>query len=73
MKTCIEASGGSIVSTGMVMSLIGTVDRHESVGDGVGIGQKAMLMLFVVVGKIMDCVDSGTDCSQIRPRAKFMD
>ena len=54
METHIEASDRNITSTGMITSLIGTVDRHASVVDGVGIGRKAMVMLFVVVGKITE-------------------
>ena len=73
METRIKASDGSIASRGMVTSLIEMVDRHASVGNGVGIGQNVMVVLFVVVVKIMDCVDSGIDRSQIRARAKFMD
>ena len=73
IETRIEASDGSIASRRMVTSLIGTVDYHSSVGDSVGIGQKAMVMLFVVVVEIMDCVDSGIDRSQIRAHAKFVD
>ena len=73
IETHIEASDGSIVSRGRVMSLIGTVDHHASVGDGVDTGRKAMVMLFVVVVEIMDCVDSGIGPSQMRARAKFMD
>ena len=40
------AGGGSIASGGMVILLIGTVDRRASIVDGVGRGHKAMVMMF---------------------------
>ena len=73
IETRTKTLDGSIASRGMVTSLIGTVDCHASVGNGVGIGQEAMMMLFLVVVKSIGYVCSEIEHSEIRARAKFMD